>query len=266
MYVVTPLTTSGSPALACTMTGHDATSIISCTTGCKSAGPTEQLTPSASTPRALKAKAAHLGEAPMYVRPDAVNVIVANTGNVHESFTATTAATISSRSAMVSMMTRSAEAASAALGKQVVCLGKREVAHREQQLAQRADVGGDILGSGITCAFHGSVEHLVDRRGSFELSRIRAERVRRHYLASRFNVATVHAGHHVGLLKAQQVGQLARSQARTHQLSAHSAIEKGKCFTGKHLAQKFASHIILRFVFAETPRLLSQRYVLRLIG
>ncbi len=70
--------------------------------------------PSASTPSAESVIAATSGVVPRKVRPSSAKVIVQKMGRSEFSLAASTAALASARSAMVSMMKRSAPAASAA--------------------------------------------------------------------------------------------------------------------------------------------------------
>ena len=114
-YVVTPSTTEGRPALACTMTGRRDHGIMRMTSGATSAGPREQLMPMTSAPRADSVTAATSGVVPRNVRPSSPKVIVQKTGRSEFSRQASTAALASSRSAMVSTMKRSAPASVAAM-------------------------------------------------------------------------------------------------------------------------------------------------------
>ena len=75
-----------------------------------SRGPTEQLSPTPSAPRAVRVTAAAAGSTPRKVLPSAPKVMVTSTGRSVRSFAASRAALASSRSPMVSMSTRSAPA------------------------------------------------------------------------------------------------------------------------------------------------------------
>ena len=111
---VRPSSARGSPALAWTMTGHLAHGNMRSTSGTRSSGPSEQLMPTASAPIELKVTAATSGVVPRKVRPSSANVIVTKTGRSEFSTTARSAALASARSAMVSIIKRSAPAAVAA--------------------------------------------------------------------------------------------------------------------------------------------------------
>ena len=84
------------------------------TSGTRSFGPSEQLMPRASAPSDESVTAATSGVVPKNVRPSSANVIVTKAGKSEFSCTARSAALTSARSAMVSMMKRSAPAAVAA--------------------------------------------------------------------------------------------------------------------------------------------------------
>ena len=83
---------SGRPAFALTISGRSVKRVISATTGSSSSGPSEQLTPSASTPKPVSVSAAAAGETPVKVRPPRSKVMVARTGLSLFSFAASTAA------------------------------------------------------------------------------------------------------------------------------------------------------------------------------
>ncbi len=113
-YSVTPSSTWGRPAFACAMTGTLDHGSMRRMSGATSLGPSEQLMPTTLAPSELKVFAATSGVVPRKVRPSSSKVMVQNMGRSEHSFAASTAALASARSAMVSMMKRSAPAASAA--------------------------------------------------------------------------------------------------------------------------------------------------------
>ena len=83
---------------------------ISLTVGSSSFGPSEQFTPSASTPKDESATAAVFASVPRKVLPSLSKVMVAAIGKSEFSFAARIAALISSKSDMVSIIMRSAPA------------------------------------------------------------------------------------------------------------------------------------------------------------
>ena len=105
------VTGSGSPAFGFTIIGRFVHSESFATTGSNSAGPNEQLTPSASTPSPLRVSAMDSIQQPVKVLWLISKVIVTATGKSECSFAASTAALHSSKSVMVSKTTRSAPAA-----------------------------------------------------------------------------------------------------------------------------------------------------------
>ena len=114
-YTVSPPSMRGRPALGWTATGRWVARSISSRAGPSSRGPTEQLSPTPSAPRAVRVTAAAAGSTPKKVLPSAPKVMVASTGRRVFSFAASRAALASSRSPMVSMSTRSAPACSPAV-------------------------------------------------------------------------------------------------------------------------------------------------------
>ena len=96
------------------MSGQRAQSAMRATSGATSAGPSEQLMPTAAAPSEDSVRAATSGVVPRKVRPSSSKVIVTTTGRPEFSRTASRAALASARSDMVSMTKRSAPAASAA--------------------------------------------------------------------------------------------------------------------------------------------------------
>ena len=111
---VWPSTTRGRPALAWTITGQLAHGSMRDASGATSAGPSEQLMPTAAAPSEESVSAATSGVVPRNVRPSSWKVIVTRAGRSEFSRTARRAALASARSAIVSMTKRSAPAASAA--------------------------------------------------------------------------------------------------------------------------------------------------------
>ena len=83
---------SGKPALALITRGRFVYFDISETTGSSSSGPSEQLTPRASTPSPVRVTAAQAGDTPVNVRPFLSKVIVVRIGLSQFSFAARTAA------------------------------------------------------------------------------------------------------------------------------------------------------------------------------
>ena len=90
-----PVTGSGSPAFGFTMIGRAVHFAISRTIGMSSAGPREQLTPTASTPRPSIVRHIADTEQPVKVRMLDSKVMVTKTGSVLFSFAARTAAFVS---------------------------------------------------------------------------------------------------------------------------------------------------------------------------
>ncbi len=82
--------------------------------GTSLSGPSEQLTPTAEAPAAANVTAQASGEAPRKVRPSSPKVMVHTMGMSTCSFMAMRAVLASSRSPMVSMITRSASVAAMA--------------------------------------------------------------------------------------------------------------------------------------------------------
>ena len=101
---------SGSPALGLTTTGRLVHFVTSSITGSNSFGPSEQLTPMASTPSPSRVSAIDGTIHPVNVLLFISNVIVHIIGRSEFSFAASTAAFTSSRSVIVSNTTRSAPA------------------------------------------------------------------------------------------------------------------------------------------------------------
>ena len=87
-----PVRGSGRPAFGLTMIGKSVHSIISATMGRSSAGPSEQLTPSAAMPSASSVTATEDTAAPRKVRPFSSKVIVTQMGSFVCSFAESTAA------------------------------------------------------------------------------------------------------------------------------------------------------------------------------
>ena len=108
------VTGSGRPALGLTTTGRLVHLESSSITGSNSLGPSEQFTPSASTPSPAAVSANADIWQPVNVRIFSSKVIVVITGSELFSFAASTAALTSSRSVIVSNTTRSAPACSPA--------------------------------------------------------------------------------------------------------------------------------------------------------
>ena len=106
--------TRGSPAFACTMTGLSVTVSMRAASPRSSAGPWLQLIPRTSAPIASSVIAATSGLVPKKVRPSSSKVMVAKTGRSEFSRQARTAALISARSVMVSIIKRSTPAATPA--------------------------------------------------------------------------------------------------------------------------------------------------------
>ena len=106
--------TWGSPALACTMMGLSVTVSIRAASPRSSAGPWLQLMPKTSAPMASSVMAATSGLVPRKVRPSSSKVMVAKTGRSEFSRQARTAALISARSVIVSIIKRSTPAATPA--------------------------------------------------------------------------------------------------------------------------------------------------------
>ena len=113
-YTVSPSLSAGSPALGFTTTGVELTASMRPTTSVICAGASEQLTPSASTPRPSSTATAASGEVPVMVLPSSPNTSVASTGSEQLSFAAMIAAFISYMSFIVSMAMRSAPASAPA--------------------------------------------------------------------------------------------------------------------------------------------------------
>ena len=101
-YTVFPPTRRGRPLLGWTMTGSSVAANSLRTMGASSLGPSEQLTPSASTPSPSKSSATISGVEPVSVRPLPSKVAVANTGLSVCSLRASTHALSSYRSDKVS--------------------------------------------------------------------------------------------------------------------------------------------------------------------
>ena len=99
---------SGSPALGFTTIGSLVHLLSVAITGSNSFGPSEQFTPSASTPSPLKVSAIDGIEQPVNVLWFISNVIVVIIGRSEFSFAARTAALHSSKSVIVSNTIRSA--------------------------------------------------------------------------------------------------------------------------------------------------------------
>ena len=111
---VSPFSIWGKPALGCAMSGQRTRDAIARAAPVSSAGPSEQLKPTACAPSELRTSAAITGVVPRNVRPSSPKVIVMNTGNVEFSRAASRAAFASRRSAIVSIRMMSHSAATAA--------------------------------------------------------------------------------------------------------------------------------------------------------
>ena len=111
---VSPSTSRGRPALGWITSGRLVAPAMASRAGSSSRGPTEQLSPTAAAPRAVRVTAAAAGSTPRNVRPSSPKVMVTTAGRPVCSRTASRAALASSRSLMVSMSTRSAPAFSPA--------------------------------------------------------------------------------------------------------------------------------------------------------
>ena len=105
-YLVSPSgVITGSPALGCVITGRLDTATILFTIGYNSSGPKEQFIPTASAPNPSSTTAILSGVHPVNVLPLSSNDIVQNTGRLEFSLTAKSAALISYKSVIVSMIT-----------------------------------------------------------------------------------------------------------------------------------------------------------------
>ena len=90
------------------MSGPRENSAMRRTIGSMPSGPSEQFTPTAWTPSAESVMAAISGLVPKNVQPSSPKVMLARIGRSQLSLQARTAALVSSRSVMVSTITRSA--------------------------------------------------------------------------------------------------------------------------------------------------------------
>lgn len=231
--------------------GHFAHGSMRSTSGTRSSGPSEQLIPTASAPIELKVTAATSGVVPRKVRPSSANVIVTKAGRSEFSTTARSAALASARSAMVSMMKRSAPAAVAARAwraKQLVGVVEGERPHGLEELPRRADVRGDVAGPRPAGTGHGGIEDLLHRRRRAELVLVSAKGVGGDHVCAGGHIGGVNLRHLFGVSEAEKLGQLAGGKAALLELRTHGAVEHEEVLSVEDALQIVVGH-------AQAPRL-----------
>ena len=124
------------------------------------------------------------------------------------------------------------------LGKEVVRLVEVHGAQGLKQGADGTDVGGHIAGARLACARDSGREHVLHAGGVAQLVGVGTERVGRDDVGARLHVGAMDGRDGLGMREVEQLGQLARLEARLLQHGAHRPVKHEELLAGEDATQE----------------------------